>query len=115
VGNWHVGICTRILLMFFIGPLTRPSPFWMKRGIDMTRLLKSPSPAGPFEFFTYLKLVWWFVFCIAFSPFQWKWAFYVCFGLAFALPRRVVGAEDMVQDGLTDGSPNDGRDMGQSV
>lgn len=115
VGNWHVGIYTRILLMFLIDPLTRPSPFWMKRWIDMTRLLKWSSPVGPFEFFTYLELVWWFVFCIAFNPFRWKWAFFVFFGLGFALPRRVVGAEDMVRNELNAGDPKYGRDMGQSV
>jgi cation diffusion facilitator CzcD-associated flavoprotein CzcO len=27
VGNWHIGICTRILLMFLTDPLTRPRPF----------------------------------------------------------------------------------------
>jgi len=115
VGNWHIGIYTRIFLMFLIDPLTRPSPFWMKRWIDMTRLLKSSSPVGPFEFFTYLELVWWFVFCIAFNPFRWKWAFFVFFGLGFVLPNRVVGAEEMIRNGLRVGHPDDGRDMGQSV
>lgn len=81
----------------------------------MTRLLKWSSPVGPFEFFTYLELVWWFVFCIAFNPFRWRWAFFVFFGLGFALPRRVVGAEDMVRNELNAGDPKDGRDMGQSV
>lgn len=52
VGNWHIGIYTRILLMFLVDPLTRPSPFWMERWIDMTKLLKSGSPVGAFDFFT---------------------------------------------------------------
>ncbi|KAK4660819.1 hypothetical protein QC762_122440 [Podospora pseudocomata] len=58
VGYWHIAIYTGILLEFLVDPLTRPSPFWMKRWIDMTRLRKAASPAGPFEFFTYLELVW---------------------------------------------------------
>lgn len=51
VGNWHIGIYTRILLMFLVDPLTRPSPFWMKRWIDMTRFVKFTSPVGAFDFF----------------------------------------------------------------
>ncbi|KAK0629594.1 monooxygenase [Bombardia bombarda] len=100
VGNWHIGIYTRILLMFLVDPLTRPRPFWMKRWIDMTRLVKSTSPVGPFEFFTYLELVWWFVFCVAFNPFRWKWALFVFFGLNFALPQHVVEGEKKIRNGL---------------
>ncbi|KAK3307135.1 uncharacterized protein B0T15DRAFT_166035 [Chaetomium strumarium] len=113
VGNWHIGIYTRILLMFLVDPLTRPSPFWMRRWIDMTRLLKMASPVGPFDFFTYLELVWWFTFCIAFNPFRWKWAFFVFFGLGFMLPSRVVKAEDRIRNGLG-WKAVDGRDVGSS-
>ncbi|KAK1755535.1 hypothetical protein QBC47DRAFT_380609 [Echria macrotheca] len=109
VGNWHIGIYTRILLMFLVDPLTRPSPFWMKRWIDMTRLLKFSSPVGPFEFFTYLELVWWFVFCICFNPFRWKWALFVFFGLGFMLPRDIVQAEEKIRNGM---GVRDDRDVG---
>ncbi|KAL2129636.1 hypothetical protein VTI74DRAFT_7517 [Chaetomium olivicolor] len=116
VGNWHIGIYTRILLMFLVDPLTRPSPFWMKRWIDMTRLLKMASPVGPFEFFTYLELVWWFAFCVAFNPFRWKWALFVFFGLGFALPSRVVKAEDRLRIGLGVRQEADsGQDVGLSI
>jgi hypothetical protein len=116
VGNWHIGIYTRILLMFLVDPLTRPSPFWMRKWIDMTRLLKRAAPTGPFEFFTYLELVWWFVFCVAFNPFRWKWALFVFFGLGFVLPEHVVAAEDRIRHGLgvREGTTN-GRDVGSSV
>ncbi|PSS05147.1 hypothetical protein BD289DRAFT_358389 [Coniella lustricola] len=100
VGNWHIGIYTRILLMFLVDPLTRPSTFWMERWIDMTKLLKAKSPTGAFDFFTYLELVWWFAFCVAFNPFRWKWAFFVFFGLGVALPRRLVEVEDTIRNGL---------------
>ncbi|KAL1870558.1 hypothetical protein VTK73DRAFT_2533 [Phialemonium thermophilum] len=118
VGNWHIGIYTRILLMFLIDPLTRPSEFWMKRWIDMTRLLKATSPTPPFEFFTYLELVWWFTFCVAFNPFRWKWAFFVFFGLGFVLPRDVMALRERapIHNGL--GSNNDkvgGADVGRSL
>ncbi|KAK3897903.1 hypothetical protein C8A05DRAFT_19423 [Staphylotrichum tortipilum] len=115
VGNWHIGIYTRILLMFLVDPLTRPSSFWMKKWIDMTRLLKVASPTGPFEFFTYLELVWWFAFCVTFNPFRWKWAFFVFFGLGFMLPKQVVAAEDRVRNGLgVDKGEASGRDVGSS-
>ena len=100
VGNWHIGIYTRILLMFLSDPLTRPQRFWMERWIDMTRVLKRFAPTGAFDFFTYLELIWWFTFCIAINPFRWKWAFFVFFGVGQTLPRRVVDAEDHLRNGL---------------
>lgn len=118
VGNWHIGIYTRILLMFLIDPLTRPSEFWMERWIDMTRLLKATSPTGPFDFFTYLELTWWFFFCVAFNPFRWKWALFVFCGLGFALPRDVMalGRRAGFRNGLVNGNEGDGgRDVGNSI
>ncbi|OAA50320.1 Flavin-binding monooxygenase-like family protein [Metarhizium rileyi] len=100
VGNWHIGIYTRILLMFLVDPLTRPSPFWMKRWIDMTRLLKRTSPTGAFDFFTYLELVWWFVFCVCVNPFRWKWAVFVFLGVGIDLPRAFVEREKVVLNGV---------------
>lgn len=108
VGNWHIGIYTRILLMFLSDPLTRPSPFWMERWIDMTRFLKRFSPTGAFEFFTYLELVWWFTFCIAINPFRWKWAIFVFTGIGRGLPRRVVDAEDHLRGRLGWGNERNG-------
>ncbi|KAK4099207.1 FAD/NAD(P)-binding domain-containing protein [Parathielavia hyrcaniae] len=116
VGNWHIGIYTRILLMFLVDPLTRPSPFWMKRWIDMTRVLKMASPVGPFDFFTYLELVWWFAFCVAFNPFRWKWALFVFFGLGFMLPGHVVAIEDKIRNGLgVRAERSSGEDVGLSL
>lgn len=114
VGNWHIGIYTRILLMFLVDPLTRPSPFWMERWIDMTKLLKSLSPTPAFDFFTYLELVWWFTFCVAFNPFRWKWALFVFFGVGIALPKRLVEVEDRIRNGL--GRPtSDQRNRDQGI
>ncbi|KAI5461760.1 flavin-binding monooxygenase-like family protein [Mariannaea sp. PMI_226] len=110
VGNWHIGIYTRILLMFLVDPLTRPRPFWMERWIDMTKLLKRTSPTGAFDFFTYLELLWWFVFCIAFNPFRWKWAAFVFFGLGFALPKAVVEEESRLL-----GKENGSKDQAASI
>jgi thioredoxin reductase len=44
VGNYHIGIYTRFLLMYLVDPLTRPQERWMKRWIDMTRFVKSKAP-----------------------------------------------------------------------
>ncbi|KAH6673502.1 hypothetical protein B0J14DRAFT_512051 [Halenospora varia] len=114
VGNWHIGIYTRILLMFLSDPLTRPRPFWMERWIDMTRVLKKFAPTAAFDFFTYLELVWWFTFCIAFNPFRWKWALFVFFGIGHELPKRVVEAEDKLRHKLGIGN-GENYDIGKSV
>ncbi|KAI0477972.1 hypothetical protein F4859DRAFT_503912 [Xylaria cf. heliscus] len=108
VGNWHIGIYTRIFLMFLIDPLTRPSTFWMERWIDMTKMLKVFAPTGSFDFFTYLELVWWFTFCIAFNPLTWKWAFFVFFGLGLVLPKSIVEREEQVRNemGIQQGADN---------
>ncbi|KAK6857723.1 baeyer-Villiger monooxygenase [Apiospora arundinis] len=114
VGNWHIGIYTRILLMFLADPLTRPRPFWMRRWIDMTKILKATAPTGAFDFFTYLELIWWFVFCVTINPFRWKWAVFVFFGIGSALPKRVVRVKDRVRNGLGLQHQEVGRDMGKS-
>lgn len=115
VGNWHIGIYTRILLMFLVDPLTRPRPFMMRAWIDFTRLLKKTSPTAAFDFFTYLELLWWFVFCIAFNPFRWKWALFVFFGLGFALPKQIVNAESGLKPWEGNIHDEKGRDVGRSL
>ncbi|GME42824.1 putative pyridine nucleotide-disulfide oxidoreductase class-2 protein [Neofusicoccum parvum] len=100
VGNYHIGIYTRFLLMYLVDPLTRPQERWMKRWIDMTRWIKSKAPTGAFDFFTYSELLYWFIFTIAINPFRWKWAFFVLFGIGKALPLGIVRREDKVRNGL---------------
>ncbi|PYH79233.1 flavin-binding monooxygenase [Aspergillus uvarum CBS 121591] len=93
VGNMHIGIYTRFLLMFLTDPLSRPSEGRMKTWIDFTRLMKKMSPVGAFDFFTYTELIYWFVFCILVNPFRWKWAPFVLFGIGYMLPLEVVKQE----------------------
>ncbi|KAK5016650.1 hypothetical protein LTR16_004847 [Cryomyces antarcticus] len=100
VGNWHIGIYTRFLLMFLVDPLARPKEKWMKRWIDMTRWIKAKAPGGAFDFFTYGELVYWFVFVILVNPFRWKWALFVLCGIGTALPMRIVRDENKVRNGL---------------
>ncbi|KAI9808355.1 MAG: hypothetical protein M1827_007504 [Pycnora praestabilis] len=100
VGNYHIGIYTRFLLMFLVDPLTRPHERGMKLWIDMTTWFKSKSPAGAFDFFTYGELLYWFLFVVLINPFRWKWAFFVFFGIGDALPMKVVKQEDKLRNGL---------------
>ncbi len=100
VGNYHIGIYTRLLLMFLVDPLARPSEYWMKKWIDMTHWMKRRAPTGAFDFFTYSELMYWFVFVVAVNPFRWKWALFVLCGVGTALPMGVVKSEDAVRNGL---------------
>ena len=100
VGNYHIDIYTRFLLMYLVDPLARPRTWWMKRWIDMTRWVKASAPGGAFDFFTYSELIYWFVFTIAINPFRWKWAPFVLFGLGKDVPLKVVQKEDRARNGL---------------
>ncbi|PLB35373.1 flavin-containing monooxygenase [Aspergillus candidus] len=95
VGNMHIGIYTRFLLMFLTDPLTRPTEGRMKTWIDFTRFMKQLAPTGAFQFFTYTELIYWFVFIILVNPFRWKWAPFVLFGVGRSLPLHVVSKEEM--------------------
>lgn len=100
IGNYHIGIYTRLLLMFLVDPLARPQEYWMKKWIDLTKTLKTWAPTGAFDFFTYSELIYWFVFCIVINPFRWKWAAFVFLGIGSALPLKVVGRENQLRNGL---------------
>lgn len=100
VGNWHIGIYTRLLLMFLVDPLSRPATRWMKRWIDLTSALKSLAPTKAFDFFTYSELIYWFVFVVLINPFRWKWALFVFFGIGVRLPLTIVEKEDKLRNGF---------------
>jgi thioredoxin reductase len=100
VGNYHIGIYTRFLLMYLVDPLARPRTWWMKRWIDMTRFVKARAPGGAFEFFTYSELLYWFCFTIVINPFRWKWAAFVLLGIGAGLPLSVVRQEDKARNGM---------------
>ncbi|KAL5363106.1 hypothetical protein BJX96DRAFT_112899 [Aspergillus floccosus] len=100
VGNMHIGIYTRFLLMFLTDPLTRPTEGRMKTWIDFTRFMKRWSPTGAFDFFTYAELIYWFVFVLLVNPFRWKWAPFILFGVGRGLPLEVVKHEEAFRDQL---------------
>ncbi|RMZ84576.1 hypothetical protein DV737_g1241, partial [Chaetothyriales sp. CBS 132003] len=81
VGNWHIGMYTRLLLVFLLDPLATPNTWWMQRWVDLISILKSKAPTAALDFFTYPELISWFIFAVAINPFRWKWAFFVLFGL----------------------------------
>jgi hypothetical protein len=109
VGNWHIGIYTRILLMLLCDPLTRPGPRWMRAWVRMTRVLKTGAPTPALFFFTYLELLWWFAFCLLFNPFRWKWAVFVLFGVGLRVPEKITRVE-----GTLTARPDGGKDEGWS-
>ncbi|PSN64725.1 FAD/NAD(P)-binding domain-containing protein [Corynespora cassiicola Philippines] len=112
VGNYHIGIYTRFLLMYLVDPLARPRTWWMKRWIDMTRFIKARAPGGAFDFFTYSELIYWFLFTIAINPFRWKWAAFVLFGIGKGLPLSVVEGEDKFRNGVGESTNSVGHDEG---
>lgn len=80
IGNYHIGIYTRILIMFLLDPHTQPRERQAKAWIDGVRWLKSSqSPVGAFDFVTFGELHVWFFFCMAINPFRWKWLLFVFF------------------------------------
>ncbi|KIX05995.1 uncharacterized protein Z518_03969 [Rhinocladiella mackenziei CBS 650.93] len=100
VGSYHIGIYTRMLLMFLVDPLAAPRPWWMKRWVDFTSAIKSLAPTKAFDFFTYSELIYWFCFVTIINPFRWKWAFFVLFGIGKDLPAKIVGEEDRLRNGM---------------
>lgn len=60
VGNWHIGIYARILLVFLLDESTRPQPAAMKTWVDVVNWIKKgawgENSAG-LAFFTYAELI----------------------------------------------------------
>jgi hypothetical protein len=97
VGNYHIGIYTRLLLMFLVDPLTRPNEPLMKLWIEFTKFVKKFAPTGAFDFFTYAELLYWYTFISIVNPFRWKWVPFVFFGIGRSLPMKVVQQEDRLR------------------
>lgn len=80
VGNMHIGIYTRYLLMFVADPATRPSADFSRLWVDSTRWIKGALPGQGLDFFTYSELIMWFVVGMLINPVRWKWILFVLFG-----------------------------------
>jgi len=90
VGNYHIGIYTRLLLMFLVDPLARPSESWMKKWIDMTQSSadRSVSISSRTRKWCIGSTLWWL---------RWEWALFVLSGVGSVLRMEV---EDAVRNGL---------------
>ncbi|KAJ5995923.1 hypothetical protein N7481_002900, partial [Penicillium waksmanii] len=100
VGNIHIGIYTRFLLMFLTDPRTKLTEGRMKTWIDFTRWMKQGAPPRAFDFFTYTELIYWFVFLVLVNPFRWKWALFILFGVGQTLPLEIVREESAFREKL---------------
>jgi hypothetical protein len=97
VGHFHIGIYTRLLIMFLTDPLTIPSLKLMKLWINTFRLIKSTAPTGAFDYFTYFEMCFWFFTVLVVNPFRLKWAPFVVLGWGKWIPDVVVLMEDFVR------------------
>ncbi|KAI5813697.1 hypothetical protein BZA77DRAFT_320942 [Pyronema omphalodes] len=105
VGHFHIGVYTRLLLMFLTDPLTRPPEGAMRFWVKFTGALKSRSPTKAFDFFTYAELCWWFLECVVVNPFRWKWAPFVILGWGGLRPANIVRKEKRFGSGRLEVGP----------
>ncbi|THH13712.1 hypothetical protein EW146_g6535 [Bondarzewia mesenterica] len=80
VGHFHIGIYTRILLMFLLDKDARPPPKDMKLWVDALRFVKRGARGGALGFFTYMELTIWFLMFHVFRPNRLRWIFFVMQG-----------------------------------
>lgn len=102
VGNIHIGLYTRLLLMYIVDPDARPSPAWMRLWVDWTRTWKSKAPGGALEFFTYAELIWWIIFNLASHPRRWRWIPFVLGGfgeLSNFGDHKTTAPENLLENG----------------
>ncbi|KAK8227374.1 hypothetical protein HDK90DRAFT_57615 [Phyllosticta capitalensis] len=92
-GCYHIGIYTRLLLMYLMDPLSRPQERTMKVWVDLMHWFKAGAPGGAFDFFTYSEMMCWFAFTMLANPFRWKWALFIFGGVGMSFPMAVVQLE----------------------
>jgi len=80
VGHFHIGMYTRILLMFLLDEGVRPLPEDLRLWVDAVRFIKRGSPGGALSFFTYMELTIWVVTFLFFRLARLKWAAFILFG-----------------------------------
>lgn len=71
VGHYHIGISTRLLMMFLLQPETAPKAKEMINWVDQNRGL---------ECFTYLELIWWFLSFHLTNVMRLRWTVFNLFG-----------------------------------
>ncbi|GAA5831136.1 hypothetical protein JCM11251_005157 [Rhodosporidiobolus azoricus] len=83
VGNWHIGILARILMVFLLDEATRPKPVAMKTWVDAINWVKKQAwgvDASGLTFFTYAEMCIWLVLFHLFNPRRLLWLPFVLFG-----------------------------------
>ncbi|KAM0746939.1 FAD/NAD(P)-binding domain-containing protein [Meredithblackwellia eburnea MCA 4105] len=77
VGNWHIGLYTRILLVFLLDERARPSPKGMKLWVDLLNWLKvktfGAGDKSGLSFFTYTELCLWIITFHSFNLARLPW------------------------------------------
>ena len=86
VGGSHIGIYTRILLMFLVDHRTRPNREQMRAWVDRVRQLKSKGAMGSLKFVTWGELRCWFLIFVLCNPYRWGWLLFLIVGIGRALP-----------------------------
>ncbi|GAA5963752.1 hypothetical protein JCM3765_006839 [Sporobolomyces pararoseus] len=93
VGNWHIGIYSRILQTFLLDPSTRPIPAAMKTWVDVINWVKKlawgENDPG-LAFFSYMELCIWIVTFHLFNPRRLPWLPFVLFGFGVR-PQKTNG------------------------
>ncbi|ORY90638.1 hypothetical protein BCR35DRAFT_299182 [Leucosporidium creatinivorum] len=84
VGNWHVGLYARILMLFLLEERARPVPKAMKLWVDLLQWIKQTAwgntDVSGLAFFTYTELVIWILTFHLFKPRRLPWLPFVLFG-----------------------------------
>ncbi|KWU44702.1 FAD/NAD(P)-binding domain-containing protein [Rhodotorula sp. JG-1b] len=83
VGNWHIGIYARILMVFLLDESTRPVPFSMKTWCDAVNWVKKGAwgeGSSGLAFFSYTELCIWVILFHIFNPRRLPWLPFVLFG-----------------------------------
>lgn len=72
VGNVHIGLYTRLLLMYIADSSTKLSTPWMHLWVDWTRMWKWRAPGAALESFTFGELILGEVLSLVFNTGRWK-------------------------------------------
>lgn len=80
VGFLHIGIFSRILMMFLLEPELAPQPQNMRLWVDIVRYMKSDAPADAFGFFTYVEMLIYLLIFHLVQPRRMRWVLFNLYG-----------------------------------
>jgi hypothetical protein len=85
-GLWHVGLYTRMLLMFVVDAKTRPPLAWLKQSVKLSSILRRQLPGAAFDYCSYIDLFTCGFIWLLINPIRWKWLLFLLFGAGCVLP-----------------------------